>query len=95
MIPTTAAPIINVSFLIFSFASGIFVPLSQLPDFLQNVAPYLPLYRLAQLAWNAVGIQFVQNGSTGEAVLLLILYGVAFLGLAILAYRKDEQRSFG
>jgi ABC-2 type transport system permease protein len=90
--PSAVAPITNVSFLIFSFASGIFVPLSQLPDFIQNIAPYLPLYRLAQLAWNVVG---VQSGSLGEAVLILILYGVVFLGLAILAYRVDEQRSFG
>jgi ABC-2 type transport system permease protein len=90
--PTSAAPIINISFLIFSFVSGIFIPLAQLPDILQNIAPYLPIYPLAQLARHAVG---VQTGSIVGAVWLLILYGVLFLGLAIFAYRTDEQRSFG
>lgn len=90
--PTGATPIINLSFFILAFASGVFVPLSQLPDVLQNIAPYSPFYRLAQLAWNAVG---VPTGSIGDAVWLLALYGVVFFGLAILAYRTEERHSFG
>jgi ABC-2 type transport system permease protein len=90
--PTGATSIINLSFFILAFASGIFAPLSQLPDVLQNIAPYSPFYRLAQLAWNAVG---VQTGSIGEAVWLLALYGVVFFALAILAYRTEERHSFG
>jgi ABC-2 type transport system permease protein len=90
--PTSAAPVINISFLIFSFISGIFIPLSQLPDVLQHIAPYLPMYPLAQLARNAVG---VQTGSIGGDIWLLVLYGVAFLGLAVFAYRTDARRSFG
>jgi ABC-2 type transport system permease protein len=90
--PTGATPIINLSFFILAFASGVFVPLSQLPDGLQTIAPYSPFYRLAQLAWNAVG---VQTGSIGDAVWLLALYGVVFFGLAILAYRSEERHSFG
>ncbi len=54
--PTGATAVINLSFFILAFASGIFVPLAQLPDVLQNVAPYSPFYRLGQLAWNAVGV---------------------------------------
>jgi ABC-type Na+ efflux pump permease subunit len=69
-----------------------FVPLSQLPDVLQNIAPYSPFYLLAQLAWNAVG---VQTGSIGEAVILLVLYGVVFFALAILAYCTEERHAFG
>jgi ABC-2 type transport system permease protein len=90
--PAGATPIINLSFFILAFASGVFVPLSQLPDVVQNIAPYLPFYRLGQLAWNAVG---VQTGSIGDAVWLLALYGIVFFGLAIFAYRIEEQRSFG
>ena len=66
--------------------------LSQLPDLLQNIAPYLPLYRLAQLGWNAVG---VQTGDIGTALLLLVLYSIVFLGLAIYAYRAEERHTFG
>src|SRR5260370_2236962 len=35
--------------LLLSFASGLFVPLSLLPDILQKIAPYLPPYQLGQL----------------------------------------------
>ncbi len=90
--PTGATPIINLSFFILAFASGVFVPLSQLPDVLQNIAPYSPFYRLAQLAWNAVG---VQTGSIFDALWLLAVYGVVFFGLAIFAYRTEERHSFG
>jgi ABC-2 type transport system permease protein len=82
----------NPSSFVFAFASGIFAPLSQLPDIVQNIAPYLPLYRLAQLARSAVG---VQTGSIGEALGLLLLYGFIFIGLAIFAYRAEERRAFG
>jgi len=81
-----------ISLFVLAFASGIFVLLSQLPDVLQNIAPYLPLYRLAQLAWNAVG---AQTGSIEEALWLLLLSGVAFFGLVIFASRREEQRTFG
>ena len=90
--PNGAAPIVNLSFFILAFASGIFVPLSQLPDVLQNIAPYSPFYRLGQLAWNAVG---VQTSSISEAIWLLALYAVVFFALAVLAYRREEQNTFG
>jgi hypothetical protein len=48
--PTGATPIVNLSFFILAFASGVFVPLLQLPQVVQNLAPYSPFYRLAQLA---------------------------------------------
>jgi ABC-2 type transport system permease protein len=90
--PNGAAPIVNLSFFILAFASGIFTPLSQLPDVLQNIAPYSPFYRLGQLAWNAVG---VQTGSISEAIWLLALYAIVFFALAVFAYRREEQHTFG
>ncbi|HLI68722.1 MAG TPA: ABC transporter permease [Ktedonobacteraceae bacterium] len=92
--PTGATPIVNLSFFILAFASGIFVPLSQLPDVVQNLAPYSPFYRLAQLAWNAIGVQ-TASGSIGEAIWLLALYAAIFFVLALYAYRKEERHSFG
>ncbi len=82
-----------ISFFILAFASGVFFPLSQLPQVVQNLAPYSPFYRLAQLAWNAVGAQ--TTGSIGEAVLLLALSAVVFFALALYAYRKEERHTFG
>lgn len=90
--PAGAAPIVNLSFFALAFASGIFVPLSQLPTVLQNIAPYSPFYRLSQLAWNAAG---VQTGSITEAVWLLALYAVLFFAVALYAYRREEQHTFG
>jgi ABC-2 type transport system permease protein len=90
--PTGATAVINLSFFILAFASGIFVPLAQLPDVLQNIAPYSPFYRLGQLAWNAVG---VPTDPPGAAVGLLALYAVLFFVLALLAYRREERRAFG
>ncbi|HLI06589.1 MAG TPA: ABC transporter permease [Ktedonobacteraceae bacterium] len=90
--PTGATPVINLSFFILAFASGVFVPLSQLPDALQNIAPYSPFYRLGQLAWNAVG---VQTGSISEAIGLLALYALVFFALALYAFRREEQQTFG
>jgi len=90
--PTGVGPIINLSFFALSFASGIFVPLSQLPDVLQNIAPYSPFYLLGQLAWHAIG---AQTGSISNAIWLLALYGIIFFGLAVFAFRREEQHTFG
>ncbi len=90
--PTAAASINSIAFLLLSFASGIFVPVNQLPDFMQRLAPYLPMYRLAELGWNAVG---AQTTSPGNDVLWLLLYGLAFAFVAMLAFRREQQQTFG
>lgn len=90
--PASAAPITNLSFLVLSFASGIFVPLTQLPTVVQNIAPYLPLYRLAQLGWNTVG---VHTDPVSDAIWWLVGYGLVFALAAVLIYRQEERRVFG
>jgi ABC-2 type transport system permease protein len=90
--PTGATPIINLSFFVLAFASGIFVPVSQLPVALQSWAPYSPFHLLGQLAWHAVG---VQTGPIAAAIWQLALYGAIFLALAVAAVRAEESRSFG
>ena len=91
--PNAAAPIINIVFLILSFASGLFVPLPQLPDVVQKVAPYLPTYRYGQLAWNDIGFDIKEPLST--PVLWLFGYGIVFVVIAIRAYRREDQKTFG
>lgn len=49
--PNTAPALLNLVFFPMSFASGVFIPLQFLPKFVQDIAPYLPTYHLAQLAW--------------------------------------------
>jgi ABC-2 type transport system permease protein len=88
--PTAAAPIINICFLMLSFASGLFVPITALPDFVQTIAPFLPTYRLAQLAWNAVG---VPTDPIDKDIRWLAIYGMAFVIIAVRAYHRGEERT--
>jgi ABC-2 type transport system permease protein len=90
--PTGAGSLVNLAFFALAFASGLFVPLSQLPSVVQSLAPYSPFYCLGQLAWNAIGVSI---GSLGNAIWLLLLYGVVFCALALLAYRREDRNTFG
>lgn len=90
--PTAAAPITNLLFLLLSFASGIFVPINALPDVIQHLAADLPLYWMAQLAWNAVG---AQTPPLGDALRWLLIYGVVFAFAALNAYRREARHLFG
>jgi len=89
--PNAAPALANLIYLPLSFASGLFVPLNQLPAFIQNLAPFLPSYHYAQLAWNALGA-----GREALWVSLLWLggYTALFLTLAIRSYRREERAKF-
>ncbi len=89
--PNAAPAVANLVYLPLSFASGMFMPLSQLPGFVQRVAPYLPTYHHAQLGWSAL--------RPGEAAPLaslawLLGYTVALGALALWAYQREERRKF-
>lgn len=90
--PNSAAPVTQILFLILSFASGLFVPLPDMPAFIQKIAPYLPTYRYAQLAWDEVG---ARTGSPGVALLWLVGYGVLFAVIALRAYWREDAKQFG
>jgi ABC-2 type transport system permease protein len=90
--PNAAPAVANLVYLPLAFASGIFVPLEQLPPFIQRVAPYLPTYHYAQLAWSAVG---AGREPVTTSVAWLVGYAVLFGWAAVRAYRRDAQRKFG
>ena len=90
--PNAAPAVANLIYLPMSFASGLFMPLDQLPGFVRAVAPWLPSYHYAQLAWNALG---APTERLAVSVLWLAGYAVLFLGLALHAYRREEDRKFG
>jgi ABC-2 type transport system permease protein len=90
--PTSAAAVIQLIYLPIAFASGLFVPLGGLPEIVQQIAPYLPTYRYAELAWSAVG---ANTKPLLASALWLTGYGVAFLAAAIWAYRREDIRRFG
>jgi len=87
-----AAPAVaNLIYLPMSFASGLFIPLQQLPMFIQQIAPYLPTYHYAQLV--RYGLTPTDE-SLGAALLWLVVWGVILFGIATRAYRADVARKF-
>ena len=89
--PNSAPAVTNLIYLPTAFASGLFFPLSLLPDFLRQIAPYLPLYRAAHLVWNAVG---VPEDDISRDWLYMGAYAVGFFLLALWAYRRDQGKKF-
>jgi ABC-2 type transport system permease protein len=90
--PNAAVAIANITYLVLAFASGIFISFDSLPEFIQAIAPSVPTYHYAQLAWGAVGL-------AGESPVVsftwLVGYGLVFLAVAVWAYRREEGRTFG
>jgi ABC-2 type transport system permease protein len=90
--PHAAPAVANLVYLPLAFGSGLFLPLRQLPDFVQRLAPYLPTYHYAQLAWSAVG---TASEPVPVSLAWLLAYSVAFGWLALRAYRREERLRFG
>lgn len=89
-----AAPAVtNLVYLPMAFASGIFIPISQMPEFIQKLAPWLPTYHYGQLAWGLVGARDAE--SLGKAALSLGIWTVIFLGIALRTVGVEEERKFG
>jgi ABC-2 type transport system permease protein len=63
-----------------------------MPAFVRAIAPWLPTYHYAELAWNALG---APTERMGVSVLWLAGYATLFLSLALRAYRREEDRKFG
>jgi ABC-2 type transport system permease protein len=89
--PNAAPAVVNLVYLPLAFASGLFMPLEQLPGFIQRVAPYLPTYHYAQLAWSAVG---AGREPVLTSVVWLAAYAALFLWAAARAYHREAQRKF-
>lgn len=89
--PNAAAAVLNMLYMILAFASGMLVPLNQLPSFVQDAAVYLPTYHYARLGWDVVGVP-TENVATSLA--WLAGYAVVFFTLALRAYRRDASRRF-
>jgi ABC-2 type transport system permease protein len=90
--PNAAPAVANLVYLPLSFASGLFMPLSQLPDFVRRIAPYLPAYHHGQLGWGAVG---AASEPLLTSLAWLAGYSVLFLLIAVRAYKLEESRKFG
>ena len=91
--PNSAAAVVNLVYLPLAFASGLWIPLEQLPEFMQRLAPFLPPYHYVQLALGTMGAG--QGGPAWLHVLVLVGFTALFLGVARWAYRRDEGKTYG
>lgn len=91
--PSSAPPIVNLIYLPMSFASGLWIPLRFLPDFFQNLAPWLPPYHLAQLALKVVGSD--EGGSVWIHLGALTAATILALVVAVVAFRSGSDRTWG
>lgn len=91
--PNSAAPTANILYLPLSFLSGLFIPAEMLPRVLQGFARVLPPYHLGQLALDAVGV--APASDAWGHVLALLGFLVLFTFIALIAYRRDEGKTYG
>lgn len=87
--PQAAQITAQVISILMSFASGLFVPLDQLPKFVQSIAPFMPAYHLGQ-----IGVNTVAHQTSGEMNhwLALAAFTLVFGALAIWGFKNDEAR---
>lgn len=91
--PNSASAVLNLVYLPMAFASGLWIPISQLPAFVQGAARFLPPYHFAQLALGTFGAS--EGGSAVVHLAVLAAFTVAFLAVATWGYRRDEGRTYG
>jgi len=91
--PNSAPAVLNLAWLPMAFASGLWIPISQLPDFVQSIAGYLPPYHFVQLALGTIGAS--EGGSPARHLAVLLAFTVGFLAVAAWGFRRDEGRTYG
>ncbi len=91
--PNSAPAVVNLVYLPMAFGSGLWMPIQILPGFLQELAPWLPPYHLAQLALKTIGGDLGRPAVGHVAALLGVT--VLSLGVAWLGYRRDEGKTYG
>lgn len=88
--PNAGGAAVNLVALPLYFAAGVFRPVSQLPQLVQHVAPYLPSYRYAQLAWGAVGA--TNAAPLRQNLVYLAVWTAVLAFIALRAYRREQSR---
>ena len=72
-------------------ASGFWMPVSNLPNWMQNLTPALPTYHLAQLALSIFG--FAQPGSMTGHWGALAAFTLLMLGAAWIIFTRSEAKA--
>ncbi len=89
LLPANSAPgIVNLIYLPMSYCSGLWMPISLLPKWMQHAAPWLPTYHLSQLMLHVLG--YAQPGQAMRHVFALLGFSMLFLGCAWIAFARSE-----
>ena len=82
-------PISMIIYFGLAILGGLWMPITLFPQWLQNIAGYLPTHAYAALG------QALELGGAPHAkdVVLLVAYLVLFAGAAAWLYRKDTRRA--
>jgi ABC-2 type transport system permease protein len=94
----SASPVITLPFLVLEFISGIFVPFSDVPRGLQDVAAIFPLKWMAQglrsvfLSPQAAALEPAHSWELGRVALVLAAWVAAGLVLCIRTFRWQSRR---
>ena len=91
--PNSAPAVLNLAWLPMAFASGLWIPISQLPDVVQSVAVALPPYHFVQLALGTIGAS--EGGSPVVHAAAVLGFTLLFLVVAAWGFRRDEGRTYG
>ncbi len=91
LMPSNAAPgVINLVYLPLSFCGGLWMPIEELPHWLQLIAHGLPSFWFSRLALRTIGYV---DGSAVVAWALLSSYTVLFLLAAAFIFRRQEAQA--
>jgi ABC-2 type transport system permease protein len=91
--PNSAPAVLNLVWLPMAFASGLWIPISQLPEIVQAAAHVLPPYHLAQLALGTLSAS--EGGGPLLHLAALAGFTIAFLAVAAWGFRRDEGKTYG
>lgn len=87
--PQAAQITAQVVSVVMAFASGLFMPLEEMPKFVQQIAPFMPAYHVGQIATGTVAGHLSHEP---KHWLALAAFTVVFGALAVWGMKKDESR---
>jgi ABC-2 type transport system permease protein len=91
LVPANAAPgIVNLIYLPMSYLSGLWMPIRFMPHWLQQLAPLMPMYHLAQLMLSIYGYQ-ERSSSLMSHWNALIGFTLVMLGLFWMLFQRRER----
>ncbi|MDP6345090.1 MAG: ABC transporter permease [Alphaproteobacteria bacterium] len=85
-----AVALANVIYLPLAFAGGLWLPPQGLPEAIAALSPLTPTRQFAELVWAAT----MAKPPPVSSLLGLVAYTLAFGGLAVWAYRRDQGTRF-